>query len=105
MSVLDFAKHAGFHLTGKPELIGQETLELLHTPVGDEFALGWGVVEAAWADGRALTHGGSNGMWYAVIGVIPAKNLAVVAACNLGTDVGAEVCSGTFKTLVEGYNY
>lgn len=105
MSILDFAKHAAFHLSGEPKLVSRETLELLHTPVGDVFALGWGVVETDWAGGHALTHAGSNGMSYAVISVMPVKNMAVVAACNLGTDAGAEVCSAAFKTLVGAYSH
>lgn len=104
MSVTDFARHAAFHLTGKPELISRETLELLHTSVKDAFALGWGVVETEWAGGLALTHAGSNGMFYAVIGVASTKNLAVVCACNLGTEAGAEACTGAFRTLIEHYS-
>lgn len=104
MSILDFAKHAAFHLIGEPELVSRKTLELLHTPVGETNGLGWGVVETEWAGGRALTHGGSNGMSHSVIGVLPVKNMAVVAACNFGTDAGAEVCSAAFKTLVGAYD-
>ena len=104
MSVTDFAKHAAFHLTGRPQLISRDALELLHTPVGGAFALGWGVVETEWAKGQAWTHAGSNGMSYAVIGVVPAKRLAVVAACNLGTEEGEAACSQAFKTLIEHYS-
>lgn len=104
MSITDFARHAAFHLTGEPKLISSETLELLHTPVGDVFALGWGVVEPEWAGGQALTHAGSNGMFYAVIAIVPAKNLAVVSACNLGTKEGEAACSQAFKVLIEQYS-
>ncbi len=104
MSVMDFAKHAAFHLTEGPQLISRDTLELLHTPVGDSFALGWGVVETAWAGGQAWTHAGSKGMSYAVIGIVPAKRLAVVGACNLGTEEGEAACSHVFKTLIEHYS-
>lgn len=101
MSITDFAKHAAFHLSGEPELVSRSTLELLHT--WDAFALGWGVVETAWAEGQAWTHAVSNGMSYAVIGIVPAKRLAVVGVCNLGTDEGEAVCSHVFKTLIGRY--
>ncbi len=100
MSILDFAKHAAFHLTGEPGLVSWETLELLHTPVGETYGLGR---RRNGLGGRALTHAGPNGMSYAVIGLLPVKNLGVVAACNLGTDAGAEVCSAAFKTFVGAY--
>lgn len=103
MSILDFARHAAFHLTGEPRLVSRTTLDLLHTPLEGAFALGWGVVETEWAGGLALTHAGSNGMFYTVIGVVPPKNLAVVCACNLGSEAGAEACTETFKALIERY--
>lgn len=55
MSILDFAKHAVFHLRGEPKLLRRETLEFLHTPVSETYALGWGVVEREWAQGRLRT--------------------------------------------------
>ena len=42
MYITDFARHAAFHLTGEPRLVSQATLALLHTPVKDSYALGWG---------------------------------------------------------------
>ena len=60
MSIIDFARHAEFHLTGMCELVSQETLEVLHTPVSENYALGWGVAEREWVPGKLLTHAGSN---------------------------------------------
>ena len=88
MSVTDFARHAAFHLTGTPKLVTQETLELLHTPVLDDYAFGWKIVERSWAKGKALTHQGSNTLNFASVWIAPALDFAAVGVCNLGTEEG-----------------
>lgn len=90
MSVIDFARHAAFHLTGTPKLVSRETLELLHTPVTDIYALGWGAVERDWAPGKLLTHAGSNNRSLAVNVLVPALGFAVVTATNSGVEAGSE---------------
>ncbi len=90
MSVVDFARHAVFHLTGEPKRVGRETLEVLHTPVSENYALGWGVAEREWAPGKLLTHAGSNNRSLAVNLLAPALGFSVVAACNSGIDEGTE---------------
>jgi len=100
MSVLDFAKWAGWNAgEGKrgPALIGPETLKSLHrpristgplpnarpgTPQEGEYALGWGVVKFAWAPQPALTHSGSNGMNLAMVLVDPGQDFAAVVLTN-----------------------
>jgi CubicO group peptidase (beta-lactamase class C family) len=85
-SIGDWAKFAAAHLpAGKTKLVKPETLEKLHTPAPGEppYAMGWLVANnQPWAGGPALTHGGSNTMWYAVAWLAPAKDFAVVVACN-----------------------
>ncbi len=90
MSVTDFARHAAFHLTGTSKLVSEETLEVLHTPVSDNYALGWGVAERDWAPGKLLTHAGSNNRSFAANLLAPALGFAVVAACNSGVAEGTE---------------
>lgn len=99
MSVLDFAKHAAFHLTGEPRLFSRETLEFLHTPVLDNYALGWGVVERDWAPGKLLTHAGSNGRSFALHLLAPALGFAAVIACNSGTEEGPKVMNETLQAI------
>ena len=41
---------------------------------------------AAWAGGPALTHAGSNTMWFAVAWLAPRKDFAVLVACNQAND-------------------
>lgn len=53
------------------------------------YAMGWGVAARPWADGRVLTHSGSNTMWYCVVWIAPKKDFAVLVACNAGLDAAA----------------
>ncbi|MEO1235241.1 MAG: serine hydrolase domain-containing protein [Planctomycetota bacterium] len=56
-------------------------------PVG--YAMGWLVLRRHWAGpdggpGLALSHGGSNTLWYAVTWLAPQRRLAALAATNTG---------------------
>lgn len=103
MNVVDFAKHAAFHLTGEPPLLKRETLELLHTPVMDDYALGWSVVERDWANGVALTHQGSNLCSFATVWLAPELDVAAVAVCNLGTDAGFDAVDDAVGVALDLY--
>lgn len=85
-SIADWAKFVAANLpAGKTRLVKPETLQKLHTPIpGDPpYAMGWLVADnQPWAAGPALTHGGSNTMWYAVAWLAPKKDFAVLVACN-----------------------
>ncbi len=88
-SIGDWAKFIATNLpSAKTKLVKPETLEKLHTPVppgvGEPpYAMGWIILDnQPWAGGPALTHSGSNTMWYAVAWLAPKKDFAVVIACN-----------------------
>ncbi|MFD0892513.1 beta-lactamase family protein [Luteolibacter ambystomatis] len=101
MSVLDFAKYAGFHLGDlKKGPLSQTQLDDLHRPVppGDDYACGWVTTKRDWAGGATLTHNGSNTMFFAVMWLAPAKDFAVVAVCNSGD--GAKVCDQAASLLI-----
>jgi CubicO group peptidase (beta-lactamase class C family) len=92
-SIGDWAKFAAANLpSAKTKLVKPETLEKLHTPApasaGEPpYAMGWIVADGQpWAGGPALTHGGSNTMWMAVVWLAPGKDFAVVIACNQASD-------------------
>lgn len=103
MSILDFARHAVFHLTGKPELVSPGTLELIHTPVMDDYALGWGKGERSWAGGIGLSHAGSNGRSFALVGIALPKNKALLCATNQGDETGSSACIALFQELTKRY--
>lgn len=91
-TLVDWAKFAAMHLTGErgqSTLLQPDTFRVLHSPtLGGDYAFGWLVAERDWAGGKALSHSGSNTMWFSVIWLAPNRNLALLAATNLGTNAG-----------------
>lgn len=108
-SIADWARFVALHLgdvPGTPQLIRPETLVVLHTPFEGEppkYALGWMVVERDWAGGTALTHSGSNTLWFAVSWLAPAKHAAVLVACNQGGAEAAKTCDEVASVLVRDF--
>jgi CubicO group peptidase (beta-lactamase class C family) len=100
-SIGDWAKFIAANFpSAKTKLVKPETLEKLHTPAPGEpkYAMGWIIAEGQpWAGGPALTHGGSNTMWYAVAWLAPAKDFAVVVACNQAND---KACNDAVLALI-----
>ncbi len=88
-SVGDWAKFIAANLpAAKTKLVTPETLAKLHTPAPSapgepKYAMGWIIADGQpWAGGSALTHAGSNTMWYAVAWLSPQKGFAILVACN-----------------------
>ena len=103
-SLGDLAKYAAFHMAGdRSKLLKAETFKKLHEPVGGGYALGWGVTERKWAGGRALTHSGSNNMFYVVVWMAPGKNCAVIVAANIGVNEAAAGCDEAVGQLIKEY--
>ena len=102
-SIIDWSKFVALHLRGAQgdaRLLTEATFKKLHTPV-DDYAMGWMVVSRPWANGRALTHGGSNTYWYAVTWIAPERDFAVLVMCNHGG--AAQACDEAVSTLIQDY--
>ena len=66
-----------------PEL--KEWLDELYTPPrGQDYALGWVVLQRGWAEGDALTHNGTNTMFYCVVWLAPARDRGFIVMTNAG---------------------
>lgn len=107
-SITDFARYAAFHLRGARGsnrlLLTADSFRKLRTPAaGQDYALGWAVARRDWAGGDALTHAGSNTMFYAVIWLAPQKNFAVVVATNLGGERAAEATDQAAWRLIQKF--
>lgn len=102
-SIEDFARYANFHLGKSGKLLTADQLAFLHQPVAPskDYAMGWLAVDRPWAGGTALTHTGTNTMFFAVMWLAPEKDFAVVVACNSGE--GAAVCDAAAWTLIQAY--
>jgi CubicO group peptidase (beta-lactamase class C family) len=108
-SVPDWARFAALHLDGargKAGLLKPATFRALHTPPrGADYAGGWLVCERSWAEGRALTHSGSNRAWYVTIWLAPARNFATLVATNQGDDHAKDACDLASSELIKSLDY
>jgi CubicO group peptidase (beta-lactamase class C family) len=100
-SIGDWARFVAANLPSyKTKLVKPQTLKKLHAPAPGEpkNAMGWIVAEGQpWAGGPALTHSGSNTMWLAVAWLAPAKDFAVLVACNQADD---KACNDAVLALI-----
>ncbi len=81
-TVEDWAKFVSLQLASKNPILDRNYLNRLIEPAGF-YAGGWGVIEEQpWAKGVALTHNGSNGIWYATVMVAPRLDRAFVVVTN-----------------------
>lgn len=106
-SLGDLASYLILHLQGArgaATLLQPETFKKLHAPVpGQDYALGWLGVERGWAGGTALTHAGSNTMFYVVIWIALKRDFAVAVATNVGGSRAERGCDETAWKLIQEY--
>lgn len=107
-SLESWAKFIALHLAPNNELISSEIWETLHTPAGDDYAMGWVVAERGWAQdeskqGLALTHSGSNTVNFCVCWLAPHRDFAVIAATNSGQSTAARGLDKVASVLIKRY--
>lgn len=104
MSVTDLAEYARFHLgkTGT-ELLNADSRQKLYEVEGDDYALGWIVTQRPWAGGTALTHSGSNTMFYATLWIAPEKDFAVAVVTNYGGPEAAQKCDQAVGLMIQKF--
>jgi CubicO group peptidase (beta-lactamase class C family) len=106
-SLRDWAKFALLHLAGArgdARLLKPQTFSKLHmAPLGQVHGMGWIIVNRPWAKGRALTHAGSNTMWYAVVWLAPEKDFGVLVATNLGGGPAEAATDEAVGKLIEAW--
>lgn len=107
-TLADWGKFAAQHMDESavkvsPRLLKPDTLRKLHTPPEKDevYAGGWGVLQRPWAGGTALSHSGSNTMWYATIWVAPIRGFALLSATNAGGKDATAACDETIGALIE----
>jgi CubicO group peptidase (beta-lactamase class C family) len=105
-SLADYGRFLALHMAGargEATILSGATLKDLQTPRAADHALGWLVAQRPWTGGAALTHSGSNTMFYFTAWVAPAKNLAFVVATNVADDAAKRAVDDTFSPLIERY--
>lgn len=108
-SVPDWAKFASLHLGGersRSRLLRPETFRTLHTPPpGFDYAGGWMVGDRSWANGRVLTHNGSNRFFFSSIWLAPARDIAILVATNEGDESTQAACDQAIEQLVRAFDF
>jgi hypothetical protein len=104
----DWARFAALHLAGArgetTPILDAPAIMRLHEPwPGGDYALGWGVTDRVWADGLALTHSGSNTLWFVVVWIAPADDRFLLVATNIGGDVAAAATDMAAAEIVGAY--
>jgi CubicO group peptidase (beta-lactamase class C family) len=103
-SLTDFVRYASWHARGPNadvKLMSNDSYAHLHTPgPGQEYACGWVVTDRPWAQGAALTHNGSNTMWFAVMWIAPATQSAYVAVTNCAGPEAEKGCDDAVASLI-----
>jgi CubicO group peptidase (beta-lactamase class C family) len=96
-SLADWGKFLAFVMHGarhdKTALLSAAAFDHLLTPAG-EYMAGWMFVDRPWAGGRALTHAGSNTMWFANAWIAPEKQVAFVVVENIHDEAAGELVLG-----------
>ncbi len=105
-SLGDLARFTIFHMQRHQQggLLKPEMLDKLHTPpAGGDYACGWRVVKRGWAGGNALTHTGSNTMWYMVMWLAPEKDFSVVVATNIAGPDAEQGCDEVAAAMIHNW--
>lgn len=83
VAIDDWAKFIGLWLAeGPAAILDRDGLDRLIRPVSGGYAAGWRVESRSWAKGEAITHGGTNRSWFALLWVAPRTGRAYVVAAN-----------------------
>jgi CubicO group peptidase (beta-lactamase class C family) len=102
----DLALYFQLHLDGArggaTALLAPESFSKLHQPVGATgYACGWAIADRPWANGRTLSHAGSNTLWYAVVWIAPVRGFGVFAVTNAGGDAAARATDDAATVLIQ----
>jgi CubicO group peptidase (beta-lactamase class C family) len=103
-SLEDMARYTMIHLGhgAGDTLLKPESFRKLHTPPeGADYACGWGTPKRGWAGGTALTHAGSNTMWYLVMWLAPEKNFSVISATNIAGPDAEKGCDEVAAAMIK----
>jgi len=104
LSLPDLARYAQWHLretAPKPGLVTAASLARLHgAGQPDDYYGGWIRAARPWAGGQAITHTGTNTMFFAVLWLAPARDFGVLAACNQGGAAAEKACDAACAHLI-----
>ena len=103
MNMADWSKFIHEHCRQDDgEILSKSLRKTLQTPPkGTEYPMGWIVTERGWAKTTAITHSGSNTMWYAVVWFAPNRQAMFMAAINIAHADAAKVCDQIVGEMIQ----
>lgn len=88
LSMADLSKWGQVHISAcsgrLSNFLTQESCRVMQSPISTDYGLGWVIQEAGTSE-TIVWHNGSNTMWYALLYLIPNKDIAVAVATNVYT--------------------
>ncbi|MDD5363490.1 MAG: serine hydrolase [Ignavibacteria bacterium] len=111
ISIGDWAKFIQWVLAaenGHQTLVSAQTAAMLTSsivPTGSEdyYGCGWQITSREWAGGRALIHGGTNGVNYSEAALAPGRKFGVIVASNQGPGNSANPVDPVAARLINYY--
>jgi CubicO group peptidase (beta-lactamase class C family) len=102
MSMADWSKFIYEHRRqDQGKIVSPRMRQTLQTPPkGADYAFGWIVTERTWAKSTAITHSGSNTMWFAVVWFAPKRQATFMAAINIAHPDAAKVCDQIIGQMI-----
>ena len=102
-SVLDWAKFAHYHVSGRPQPVLRtqaafDQLQKMHNRSG-RYAMGWNVSTNR-EHGTVLSHRGENRWWNAKVWLGPDRRQAVMVMTNMGGTASSQLVAQTLGYLV-----
>ena len=82
-------------LRGEPSLLSPQTFKRVYALEA------FGRVERVWAPGGAYRHSGTNNMNYAIVWIVPKRNVAFLVCSNDG--IGFNACDDAAKAMIDLY--
>jgi len=86
-------------VNGHGKLLKTATYRILHTPVTERYAYGWGIKLGPDGAPLLLTHAGSNGFWVADIRIMPKHNIITLVVSNAGNEAAGQAIVHIGKPL------
>lgn len=103
----DYATFMIAHIDGAQGVGGfltVPTYNVLHAPLDDGAALGWGVANSTAFPGlKELVHAGSNQRWYAIVRLIPEIDGGALFISNAGGDLSSAAINAIDDIVVERF--
>lgn len=103
-SLEDLALYTRMHLRrgqGVGSLLRPESFGRLHMPPEkQDYACGWSSLARGWAGGKALTHNGSNTMWFVVMWLAPERDFSVVVGTNVAGAEATKACDDVAAMMI-----